>query len=184
MTEPGMRASDDALLRGLIEPVRRYLARRTDPADVDDALVETLTIVWRRHREVEPTLLLPWVYGVARGVLANQYRGRRRRAALSERFRTLDAPRSVVPGPDALLAERDPDLAAACARLSEMDAELIRLWAWEDLAPAEIAVVTGLTADAVSIRLHRAKAKLRTLLSERTIGVPNTPPTTGGRHDR
>ncbi len=92
MTEPDVRASEDALLRGLIEPIRRYLARRTDPADVDDALVETLTIVWRRHREAEPTLLLPWVYGVARGVLANQYRGRRRRAALSERVRVRSTP--------------------------------------------------------------------------------------------
>ena len=46
-------------------------------------------------------------------------------------------------------------------RLRTEDAELLRLWAWEQLAPGEIATVLGITANAASIRLHRAREKLR-----------------------
>ena len=36
----------------------------------------------------------------------------------------------------------------------------MRLWAWERLTPREIAAVLDITANAASIRLHRAKARL------------------------
>jgi RNA polymerase sigma-70 factor, ECF subfamily len=49
------------------------------------------------------------------------------------------------------------------------DAELRRLWAWEQLTPAEIATVLGISANAASIRLHRARERLRGQL--RKIGA-------------
>jgi RNA polymerase sigma-70 factor (ECF subfamily) len=54
--------------------------------------------------------------------------------------------------------------------LSAADAELMRLWAWEELGPAEIAQVVGMSANAVSIRLHRARRKLKSLLDEQAEG--------------
>ena len=42
----------------------------------------------------------------------------------------------------------------------------MRLWAWERLTPSEIATVLEITPNAVSIRLHRAKDKLRRLLDK------------------
>ena len=50
------------------------------------------------------------------------------------------------------------------ARLRPDEAELLRLWAWEQLGPAEIAAVLDLTPNAVSIRLHRARGKLKEIL--------------------
>jgi RNA polymerase sigma-70 factor (ECF subfamily) len=52
------------------------------------------------------------------------------------------------------------DVHAALARLRELDREVVMLWAWEGLVPREIATVTGLTPNAVSIRLHKAKKAL------------------------
>ena len=49
------------------------------------------------------------------------------------------------------------------------DAELLRLWAWEQLTPAEIATVLDISANAASIRLHRAREKLKDQL--RKIGA-------------
>ncbi len=57
----------------LIEPVRRFLARRTDPDTAEDVLAETLLVCWRRVEEL-PDLPLPWVYGVARNCLNNARR--------------------------------------------------------------------------------------------------------------
>ncbi len=39
------------------------------------------------------------------------------------------------------------------------EADLLRLWAWEQLGPGEIAAVLGITPNAASIRLHRARGK-------------------------
>jgi RNA polymerase sigma-70 factor (ECF subfamily) len=59
----------------------------------------------------------------------------------------------------------DPVLEAALSEMSESDQELIRLWAWEQLEPREIATVLQTTPNAVSLRLTRAKAKLESKLT-------------------
>ncbi|GAA4941253.1 RNA polymerase sigma factor [Actinoplanes utahensis] len=147
------RARFETLAPAVIDAVRRYLARRTDPATADDVLSETLLICWRRLDEM-PEEHLPWAYGVARNCLANAERGHRRQFRLLSRISRLDPPRAVVDGPVPPEEDLLKDLRAE-------DAELLRLWAWEDLTPAAIAVVLGITPNAASIRLHRAKEKLR-----------------------
>lgn len=151
----------EAVAPGLIEPLRRFLARRTDAATADDVLADTLLVCWRRFDEL-PEDPLPWAYGVARNCLANLDRGARRQQRLAARIATLDPPPSAVPGPDAT----DGFVAEALAALRPDDAELLRLWAWERLTPAEIAVVLGITPNAASIRLHRAREKLRAVLGK------------------
>lgn len=140
---------------GLIEPVRRYLARRTDPATAEDVLAEMLLVCWRRAEDL-PAEPLPYVYGVARMCLLNAERAARRQERVAARVAAIDPPAEAVPGPE----EHDEEVAAALAALRPADAELLRLWAWEQLAPAEIATVLGITPNAASIRLHRARGKL------------------------
>ncbi|MFC3742963.1 RNA polymerase sigma factor [Paractinoplanes deccanensis] len=165
MSVEGRRARFEALAPAVIEAVRRYLARRTDAATAEDVLSETLLVCWRRLGDM-PEDHLPWAYGVARHCLANAERSRRRQARLFARIAAIDPPRRVTDGPE----PPDGDLAAAMARLRHADAELLRLWAWEDLTPPRIAVVLGISANAASIRLHRAKEKLREEL--RKAGTP------------
>jgi RNA polymerase sigma-70 factor, ECF subfamily len=151
-----------ALAPALIDAVRRYLARRADAATAEDVLADTLLVCWRRFDEV-PDELLPWAYGVARNCLANARRGERRRVRLAARLAVVDPPRDVgAPEPP------DGDLAAALATMRPDDAEVLRLWAWEDLAPAQIARVLGVSANAAAIRLHRAKSRLREALRKTT----------------
>jgi RNA polymerase sigma-70 factor, ECF subfamily len=146
----------EALVPALVDPLRRFLARRTDPATADDVLAETLLVCWRRLDDV-PDEPLPWAYGVARNCLANATRGVRRQERLAARIAVVDPPAATAgPGEGG-----DPDLAEAIGALREEDAELLRLWAWEQLTPAEIAAVLDVTPNAVSIRLHRAREKLR-----------------------
>ncbi len=153
----------EALAPALVEPLRRYLARRTDPATADDVLAETLLVCWRRLDDV-PDEALPWAYGVARNCLANAQRGVRRQERLAARVAVVDPPHPTTPGPG---EDGDPDLTEALAALREEDAELLRLWAWEQLSPAEIAAVLDITANAASIRLHRARGKLKEELTRR-----------------
>lgn len=158
----------EALVRVVAGPVHRYLVRRIDADAVDDVLAETMVVLWRRIDDVpglgdgtsvDPDEVLPWCYGVARGCLANARRAEGRRLRLVEK---LTHSASTKP-PVADHAE----LHDALRTLGELDREVVLLWAWEGLAPRAIAEVTGLTANAVSIRLHRAKKKLAALLGRK-----------------
>ncbi|WP_371661144.1 RNA polymerase sigma factor [Streptomyces sp. NBC_00280] len=179
MTETEQRATRDqrarfeALARVVTEPLHRYLLRRADADQVDDILSETLLVLWRRIEDVpgleasedtpDPDAVLPWCYGVARGCLANARRADRRRRSLLERLTWTAA------GP--ARETEDPDhtaLHSALAQLRALDREVVLLWAYEELTPSRIAEVTGLSANAVSIRLHRAKKRLAAQLERKT----------------
>lgn len=146
----GRRDRFEEIAPTLIEPVRRFLARRTDPDTAEDVLADTLLVCWRRAEEL-PDLPLPWVYAVARNCLHNAERSARRQERVAVRL----AAEPTAPEPAG-----DPALQEALAALRPEEAELLRLWAWEQLKPAEIAVVLGITPNAASTRLLRAKRKL------------------------
>lgn len=166
-----MRAVTDAerelrlrtLADRVVEPVRRYLARRCDAATADEVLGDVLVVCWRRLDEVpaEPAESIPWAIGVARNLLANAERAQRRRDRLTAKVIALDPPPLAIldagsgePTDDAI-AVRD-----ALTRLRRDDAELLRLWAWDELESPQLATVLGISANAAAIRLHRAKKRL------------------------
>ena len=163
----------EALARAVAEPLHRYLVRRADADAVDDILADTMLVLWRRLEDVpglgdathvDPDDVLPWCYGVAAGCLANARRAHARRLRLLERL--IRTPPPLPSTGDAEFSE----LHAALGALGSVDREVILLWAWEELTTSEIAQVTGLTPTAVSIRLHRAKKKIATLLERKTGG--------------
>lgn len=64
-------------------------------------------------------------------------------------------------------AEVDGDrVRAAIARLREADREVLALVLWERLSHSEVAELLGCSTNAVAVRLHRARARLRRLLEE------------------
>jgi RNA polymerase sigma-70 factor, ECF subfamily len=60
----------------------------------------------------------------------------------------------------------------ALAQLTEEDCEILQLAAWEELAPAQIAVVLGVRSVTARSRLHRARRRLRAQLD----AVESEPP--------
>lgn len=141
----------ERIVADVFEPVQRYLLRRTDAAAAEDVLGDVLLVLWRRLDDVPADAALPWSYGVARGCLANHRRGAQRQERLVDRLAM------VRPVEDA----DDGRLGQALEALSADDRELLRLWAWEQLPPREIAAALGISANAASIRLHRAKSRLK-----------------------
>lgn len=135
-----------------------YALRRTaSPDDAADVLAETFLTAWRRLDDLpggDDARL--WLYGVARRVLANYYRGQRRRTALAGRLREEVAKAYVPPEPAGDTAR----VTAALGRLPERDRELLLLAAWEGLDYGQIAVVLGCSRNALRIRLHRARGRL------------------------
>jgi RNA polymerase sigma factor (sigma-70 family) len=152
------------LYREYYRPVQAYAVRRMEaPADVADVVADVFTTAWRRLDDVPPP---PddklWLYGVARRVIAGKHRGTRRLRNLLAR---LEAHHDGGSGPSQETADGlDDRLLAALRRLGAAEREALQLVHWEQLSHAEAAEVLGCSVNAVAIRVHRAKAKLRDAL--------------------
>lgn len=146
-----------------------YAARRTsDAQDAADVLADTYVVAWRRIEEVPPGEdARPWLYGVARWVLANHHRGKRRRKGLDERL-TADITNLIADS--ALDADLDRSaVAAAFEELTESDRELLTLVGWDDLDRDEIAVILGCPRATVRLRLHRARKRFEQALNKHGV---------------
>lgn len=136
--------------------VVKYGLRRLADLDASVELAQDVFVVAWRRRDRVPDHDLPWLYGVARRLLANQWRARRTGPAVTA-ITDLD----VLPdstGSEATIALAD--VRAALATLSELDQEILRLVGWEELTVGEAAAVLGCTRTAAAVRLHRARRRL------------------------
>ena len=152
----------EGLFRENYADVRAYALRRASRDAAQDVVAETFLVAWRRLDAV-PADALPWLYGVARRVLANQRRSADRSAALEERL-THAAPPAGEGDP----ADRAADaeiLRVALGRLSEPSREALMLVAWQGLSGARAAQAAGCSRTAFAVRLHRARARLASELA-------------------
>ena len=115
--------------------VAAYLLSRTDRDSAAEALARTLEIVWQRLEDV-PSDPLPWLLGVARRVLSDQWRAQSRRDALMDRLtETEDMRHRAI---DNAREERDDAsldrLVAVHALngLTDSEREVLLLVAWMD----------------------------------------------------
>lgn len=152
----------EELYRRYFRAVLRYALARVEPESAKDVAAETFLIAWRRLPDV-PADAAPWLFGVARKVIAGQLRSDARRAALHLR---LEAAGGGPAGPGDIgeeITQRDTVL-AALARLPENDREALRLIAWDGLSSKAAAEVVGMTRLAFGVRLHRARRRFAAAL--------------------
>lgn len=161
--EPAEReAAFVALFAAYYGKILAYARRRVDSDVANDVVADTFVAAWLRLDDMGGDPLV-WLYGLARGSVANHRRRLRRARRLRER---VDQ-RSVISDhgdPADEVAWRD-SFAAAFGQLSESDREVLRLVAWEGLDPAAAARVLGCSAGAFKVRLHRARLRLRRKLT-------------------
>lgn len=139
-------------------PLLAYALRRAEnAADAEEVVADTLLVAWRRRRDLPAgDATLPWLYAVARRVLANQRRSQARRRRLERLLQPL-----LRPSTEHEETEPLETVIAATRRLSAADQEILRLAAWEDLSHAQIAIALDCSENAAALRLHRARRRLR-----------------------
>ncbi|WP_091619502.1 RNA polymerase sigma factor [Micromonospora peucetia] len=155
--------------------VLRYCYRRTgDMESARELTQETFVVAWRRHRDA-PESTMPWLYGIARRVLADHWRARRVRPVTVPMTETFDV--MVDDGGFAAVGLAQ-DVRRAFAGLSESDREVLRLVTWEDLDLSAAARVLGCSRPAAAVRLFRARQRLARLMDDppvvRTRKAPAT----------
>jgi RNA polymerase sigma-70 factor (ECF subfamily) len=165
---PPPEAADTARLTELFQRHSRrvyaYARRHVDETHCDDVVSETFLVAWRRPEHV-PDEPLPWLIGVARNVIANHRRSSHRADRL-----WLSAVRegwtATSPSADTAIVERE-SMIAALSECSEAEREALLLTAWDGLTAEQAALVAGCSARAFTVRLHRARSRLRTSLARR-----------------
>jgi RNA polymerase sigma-70 factor (ECF subfamily) len=139
--------------------VANYLRHRLYPlanADLDDLLEEVLIVAWKRLDDVPRGNELPWMINVARNVLSNAKRSRRRRSKMEGSLRLLPPHPSAEMWVLASLAVRD-----AMEQLSEPDRDILMMHLWEGLDGRGIAVALSISDRAADSRLSRARIRFR-----------------------
>ena len=123
----------------------------------------------------ETSTALPWLYGIARRVLARQRRRKTGFARLvtkstnSElRFNGIEED-AIADAIDA--SRRAPTLSQALGSLSKGERDVLELVAFEGLTPSEAAVVLELTPNAARLKLSRARRHMRGILSPEMSGA-------------
>ncbi len=143
--------------------LRFSLRRLNDRSSCDDVVAETFLIAWRRWEDLPaPDKELAWLYSIAFRVLSNYRRSRDRRDRLHTR---LSLEREPSEGDD--VAVDTEAILRAIAELRASEREILEFVYWERMTYLDIAVIMGISENAVGIRLNRAKKNLRLLL-----GIP------------
>jgi len=151
-------------------PLLAYARRRVDSVTSDDVVAETLLVAWRRRDAAPSGQERPWLYGIARNVIRNSARSARRQQAFHETLRGLVQQK---PYEADAVDEQAEVMRSALYGLSEDDREILMLVTWEGLSYADVGRVLDISANAVGIRVHRARKRLAEQVAEFFGNGPN-----------
>jgi RNA polymerase sigma factor (sigma-70 family) len=166
LIERSVRGRPDAFV-GVVQrhetAVHAYLARRAGQEAADDLLCEVWLRAFAARGGYDPARdnALPWLYGIARNVLKEHWRAGSR-PVLPPPPDGVDPWDDVDTRLDAIAGART--VLAAIRALPEADRDVLLLVAWEELSPAEAALVLGIPQGTARSRLHRAREALRPVL--------------------
>jgi len=156
-------------------PAVERLARgyEADPELRRDLVQEIHVALWRSFAYFDGQCSeRSWLYRVAHNVAVSHLIKRRRLS--SEQLTTLEDVAQIVgtDDPEAETGERQliGRLLATIHSLKPVDRQVMLLYL-EDLTAAEIAEVTGLSAGAVAVRIHRLKAILAEPYNEEEASI-------------
>lgn len=157
------RGEFEQLFNSNAHSVRSFIWRRSGGLDVatasaDDIEADVWSIAWSR-RESAPKdveLQLPWLFQIARHVLANHIRKSDTRKRISN---SLNPEEITEISADSFVLLNE-EISEIFKLLNASEREVMALTVWEDLKPAQIALVLGISSNAVSIRLNKGRNKI------------------------
>jgi RNA polymerase sigma-70 factor (ECF subfamily) len=172
------------LYRSHAQGIYAYCLRRTTTDEARDATADVFVVAWRRFDKVPSgDDALPWLYGVARNILADKQRSARRRSKLfAKSVANFEA---TVPGPEAQIVRNSEHEAvvSALGKLPEKDREVLLLVEWEGLSRETVAEMMFVSRSAIDKRIARAHKRLAAVLGlvDQNVGRPPVTIEEGGK---
>ena len=138
-----------------------FLLRRCPTAeDAADVLWEPSRIAWEKRSHLPAgDDARPWLLGVAKNV------AQRERAQDQQQTAIVQQLALAIEQASAPTHRQNASVRAALSELSPLDRDIVLMLSVGDMTPREVASIVTLSPNAVRIRAHRARARLRTLLS-------------------
>ena len=146
------------LLTGLRDRLDVYFRRRlrTDPAQADDLVQETLMAIHTKRATFDHGQpLTSWVYAIARYKLVDHYRRSGRR-----QFVPIEDELGLSVEDESAAADARRDISRGLAGLPEHTRDLVSSVKLHDEPIAEVALRTGMSQSAVKVAVHRGFHKL------------------------
>lgn len=146
--------------------IYRYLSQRTEPSAAEDLASEVFAIALNKRNKfvAQHDSALPWLYGIASNLLADQSRKRARQATA---YHKAGSQEPVDTNPISGAQQRIDanaqvgSLKPALEALSERDQDILHLYAHAELSYTEIASALKMPVGTVRSRLHRIRRTLR-----------------------
>jgi RNA polymerase sigma-70 factor (ECF subfamily) len=180
----------DAFYREHIDVVERFVIRRVGDRDrAADLTAEIFLAAIDSAHRYRPALGAPraWLLGIARNLVAGEWRTRGRRRAGEERFRAgvlLDADDAARWDARIDAASRSRELFESMERLPDGERAVLELVALDELSLAEAAAAAGVRPVTARVRLHRARRKLRAELEAAAAPAPILDQSSARKEDR
>ena len=142
------------------DEVLAFCARRVGRTEADEAAADVFAVAWRRLDEIEWETVRPWLFGIARRVVASRWRSAGRQRRLVGRVSSLAPIPRELPEEQVVRRAEDEEVLNIVRGLRSADREVLLLAAWEELTAQEIADTLAISVSAAEQRLHRAKRRL------------------------
>lgn len=155
-----------------------HLRRTRDPGAAIELTAETFAQAWLsrdRYADHGEGTVAPWLFGIARHVLAASVRRRSFDRAAIDRLR-LDLEPSAVEVDPSWIDGLDADISAALAELPDSQRRAIELRVLADQAYDDVGRELDCTPEAARVRVHRGLTAIRRRLTGdiRPTGLPAT----------
>ena len=159
------RAAFELLFRAHYRAVENFVNSRYSSIDGDAVLSRTFETAWRRLEDIPTDAARGWLISVARNCARNEMRGGRRRRDHLAAMAVVVQQSQIDPPP--ISPQVLESFRRAFSELSPADREVLLLADWDGLVGADLAAALGVSKSTAAVRLHRARARLRTSFTAR-----------------
>ncbi|MCX5066676.1 sigma-70 family RNA polymerase sigma factor [Micromonospora lupini] len=146
--------------------IHAYARNKVTAEAANDVVSEVFAVAWRRLDSIRLGEERPWLFGVARRVIATERRQAADWIALHQRLREYPD-EHLDDQADGIVERRK--VITALGNLSEADREVLWLRYWYDLTGRDAAHAAGCSQAAFAVRLHRAKRRFAEAVQAQVI---------------
>ena len=146
-----------------------HLKRTRDPGAAMELTAETFAQAWlsrERYTDHDEGTAAPWLFGIARHVLASSVRRRAIDRVAQDRLALGLAHAATMTVDETWLDGLDEDLASALAELPDGQRRAIELRVLADGAYEDVARELDITPETARVRVHRGLSSIRRRLGE------------------